>query len=66
MALEWRSRMSLPVTRDWRRCSGATFFRIVEESDLKLKRCRREAATAQEACQFGMNVREDLILAHKP
>jgi hypothetical protein len=37
------------------------------ESGLKLKLCRHDAvATTQEACRFGMNAQEDLILAHKP
>ncbi len=60
-------RLAVYGQEDHARLFGRDFLGLIETAGLRLKLCRHtEVATEDEARYFGMNVREDFVLAEKP
>lgn len=60
-------RLAVYGQEDHARLFGRDFFQLIKDAGLVLKLCRHEeVSTLQDARYFGMNPKEDLILAQKP
>lgn len=60
-------RLAVYGQEDHSRLFGRDFFQFIKDEGFILKVCRHEdVATLDEACYFGINPKEDLILVQKP